>query len=726
MTFSPDDRRSAIQQAVHALLGSAAGPLRPEYLALAESILQPTDVALHVEPKGGGRWTVAVCTADALGALSVVAGLFTAYRLDVLRGDILTLHLSPPAEPGHPFRRGRYWLRRASARPLPPIRLLLDVFEVRALGDAGPDVWQRFRDNLAALTHLLAEGRSEQAHADVVDRVSAVIETLDPSERALRPVAVTVEEPGSEWTRLTVRSADTPGFLFAFSAVLAGFTINIERADVRTVRGEADDTFWVTDIAGRPLRDEQRRHELRAATTLVKQLTHLLPHSPDPGQALRQLIAFLRDLLSRPGWIDALADLESPGVLETLARLMGVSCFLWEDFLRIQHENLFPVVLDVPGLRQPTTATTLRRDLDRRLAGPADWDERVRHLNAFKDREMFRIDLRHITGRSTLTQFAAELTDLAELVVTVAADLVVEKLDRSFGRPRLDGRDCRWAIAALGKFGGVELGFASDLELVVVYEGPGTTIGPTSLSNAAYFEQFVETFVDVVAARQAGVFEIDLRLRPHGRAGSQASSLAGFEEYYTDGGGAIQFERMALVKLRAVAGDRALGARLEEVRDRFVYSGRPLDPADIRHFRQRQAAELVPTGAVNAKYSPGGLVDVEYFVQARQITAGHADDAVRTTNTLDALRRLAECGHLPGDLCALLEECYRFLRRLIGALRVVHGHARDLVIPPSGSPEFAHLAHRLGYADAAQLQTAIDEWREVARGVWSFADSSSL
>jgi [glutamine synthetase] adenylyltransferase / [glutamine synthetase]-adenylyl-L-tyrosine phosphorylase len=721
MTSSPDDRRSAIQQALRALLGDAPGgaerPVREEGVRLAQSVVQPADVALHVEPHGGGRWGVAVCTADALGALSLIAGLFTAFRLDVVRAEVRTLHLPPAPGAGPMRRRGPF--RRPTAGPRPPTHLLFDVFEVRALGGADSSLWERFREDLAALARLLAAGQAEEARDALVDRVSGVFQAAGAA--ALRPVAVAVDnEPDAPLTRLTVRSADTPGFLFAFTNALAGFTLNIERAEVRTLHSEAADTFWVTDMAGQPIRDAERVRELRAATALVKQFTHLLPHSPDPGQALRQFHTFVRELLSRPRWTDALADLESPDVLETLARLMGVSRFLWEDFLRVQHEDLFPVVLDAPGLREPAAPAALREDLRRRLGRRKNWDDRVRELNAFKDRAMFRIDLRHITGRGTDAQFAAELTDLAEVVTAAAADLAHEALARRHGRPRLDdGRECRWSIAALGKFGGRELGYASDLELVFVYEGPGTTTGPEPITNDAYFERFVQTFLDVVPARQAGVFEIDLRLRPHGRAGALASPLAGFDEYYREGGGAAHFERMALVKLRPVAGDRDLGARLEQIRDRFVYSGRPPDYADILHLRHRQATELVPSGAVNAKYSAGGLVDVEYFVQARQIAAGPADPAVRTTNTLEALQRLAEGGHIPAELAARLADCYRFLRRLIGALRVVHGRARDLLIPPADSPEFAHLARRMGCVEPAELRTAIDAWRTVARGVWA-------
>jgi glutamate-ammonia-ligase adenylyltransferase len=721
-----DEQYSAILQALQSLPGDPHGrnalATAEEYVRLVESVRQPADLALDVRLKDPGLWTVTVCTADSLGALSVVAGLFTAYGLDILRGDIFTLHLPAPRS-GHSRAgwRGGGAFRRQPAGPGRPTRLLFDIFEVRALNDPGPSLWQRFQDDLAGLVCLLVAGQTEQARDAIIDRISGVFAALGGGDPTLFPLTIAVDnEPGPAHTRLTVRSRDTTGFLFAFTNALAGFTVNIERAEIRTLQGQAADTFWVTDVRGQPLRGEEKIHELQVATTLIKQFTHLLPHSPDPGQALRQFVAFVKELLSRPQWTTALTNLESPDVLEALASLMGVSRFLWEDFLRIQHQNLFPVVVDVPSLREPTPLATLREDLHRRLCAHPGWDDRVSELNTFKDRAMFRIDLRHITARSTFPQFSAELTDLAEIVVAVAADLVHESLGLQFGQPRLaDGRECRWSIAALGKFGGRELGFASDLELLVVYEGAGTTTGPTSLANGVYFAGFVQTFLGVVNARQEGVFEIDLRLRPHGKAGSPASTLAGIEQYYREGGGAEQFERLALVKLRAVAGDRGLGARLERARDRFVYSGRPLDRANILHLRHRQATELVPRGAVNAKYSPGGLVDVEYFVQARQIEAGHADPAVRVTNTGEALWRLAGHGHLPAELGRQLSDCYSFLRRLIDALRVVRGNARDLVIPPADSRPFAYLAHRLQYAEPCELQAAISSWMGVARGLWT-------
>src|SRR5690606_33738880 len=131
---------------------------------------------------------------------------------------------------------------------------------------------------------------------------------------------------------------------------------------------------------------------------------------------------------------------------------------------------------------------------------------------------------------------------------------------------------------------------------------------------------------------------------------------------------AEQFERMALVKLRPVAGDPDLGRTVIELRDRFVYSGKPLDLDNIRHLRQRQASELVPHGTISAKHSPGGLVDVEYYVQAQQIMAGADRPEIRVPNTLQAIDRLEQTQAIDSQRAATLRAAYAFLRQLIDAL----------------------------------------------------------
>ena len=181
-----------------------------------------------------------------------------------------------------------------------------------------------------------------------------------------------------------------------------------------------------------------------------------------------------------------------------------------------------------------------------------------------------------------------------------------------------------------------------------------------------------------------------------------------FETYFAPGGPAWPYERQALVKLRPVAGDAAFGERVMEVRDRLIYTGTPFDRTALRAMREKQLRQLVQAGTVNAKLSPGGLVDVEYLTQVLQIDYGADDPALRTPNTLAALSALADRGLVTPDEHAALRDAYGFLRRLIDALRVVRGHAKDLTVPTPGTEEFAFLARRLGLDDPADLRTALD------------------
>ncbi len=693
---APYERYDAAAQRVHAELVSA--------------VVHPHDLALAAERRGDGEWTLTVCMADHLGGLSVIAGLLTAHRIDIVNADVFTLELDAPPEPAPPAAAMRRRRGPRRAAPRRPERLALDSFELRTLEPAAPD-WEGFERELRAAIELMATSGLETARALVMDRVSETLRPDDRRETRLLPVAIELDQDASpDATVMRISSPDTPGFLFEFTNALALLDANISRAEIRTGDGEARDAFWLTDARGRrKISDPAQLRNLRVAAALIKQFTHLLPGSANPAQALRQFSAFTRQLIGREGWADDLAGLDSGTVLETLAEMMGVSRFLWDDFLRIQHDNLFPVLVDAPALDASTGVELLHERLGARLRDGADHEARVRALNDFKDREMFRIDLRHITGRSGFEQFSRELSDLGDVVIGAAAGLSHAALAH-----RLPGGTLPpWCICALGKFGGRDMGFASDVEMLFLYDGDD--LGP---EVSAYFEQFVRTLIETLKVQRQGIFEIDLRLRPWGHGGPLANSLDGFRRYFAVDGDAQQFERLALVRLRPVAGDRALQSAVVAARDRFVYSGAPLDYENIRHLRRRQVAELVAPGTVNAKYSPGGVVDVEYFVQTAQIEAGASDERVRTPGTVQALERLQRGGHIDAAVAERARGAYGFLRRLIDALRVVRGNARDLAVPPTGDREFVYLARRLEFASGEQLQAAIASQMAAAQALW--------
>jgi len=256
----------------------------------------------------------------------------------------------------------------------------------------------------------------------------------------------------------------------------------------------------------------------------------------------------------------------------------------------------------------------------------------------------------------------------------------------------------------LGKCGGRELGFASDIELMFIYAGNGRTTGPQTITTAEFYEKVVQDVVRAIRAKREGIFEVDLQLRPYGKAGSMAVSLEAFRRYFAPDGAAWAYERQALVKLRPIAGSTALGERVVALRDDFVYDGRPFDVVAMRAMRERQIRHLVAGGTFNAKFSPGGLVDVEYLVQGLQITHADRNRELRRTNIREAMAALAAAGILSPEDYARLRRAHTFLRWLIDGLRMVRGNARDLTVPPSESEAFAFLARRLRYEQADQLR----------------------
>jgi glutamate-ammonia-ligase adenylyltransferase len=647
---------------------------------------------VNAEPLDDTRWRVTVVGYDYLGELSLICGLMFVYGLDIIESQAFTYE--PMDDIGSQAT--------ANAR-----RKIVDVFTVRSIHPELPisNMWTRYEDDLRALLVKMQAGQRREARGDLVKRVGGVFQGMTVNVTALYPIDIEIDNDSSKlYTVLKISTTDTVGFLYEFSNALALNHINIARMFVQSIGNRVNDTIYVTDDKGDKITSPERQRELRAATVLIKHFTHLLPHSPNPEAALLHFREFLGQLFDHSNWPDELAKLEQPEVLDALAKLLGVSNFLWDDFLRMQYSNLFPVIRDVDALAATKDRLQLQDELEAILKQADDW--RV-ELNAFKDREMFRIDMRHILGYTPeFWDFAYGLTDLAEAVVKKAFYLCTEELHLQYGRPCLeDGGFCSATVFALGKCGGRELGFASDIELMLIYRGKGKTTGPNIISTSDYFEKLIRSFVKSIQARQQGIFHIDLQLRPYGKAGSLAVSLEAFQHYFAPQGPAWAYERQALVKLRSIAGDQALGDEVCRLRDEYVYSGDPFNVTAMRAMRERQIRHLVTAGTFNAKYSPGGLVDLEYLVQGLQISYGAAIPSLRLTNIRMAMAALADAGILSVDDYTRMRKAHTFLRWLIDSLRVVRGNTKDVNIPSFDSEEFAFLARRLQYgSDTARLQ----------------------
>jgi glutamate-ammonia-ligase adenylyltransferase len=677
---------------------------------------------LSIRPGEGDRFEITVVAYDYFSEFATICGLLSAFGLNIEEGRIYTF---AEAAPSAKKPTSTPWpTRRPKGRPGLGRKKIVDVFMVHPASDQPftTSHQAQLRDLLTRMIQLLDAGKFEEARQQVNRRL---VEQLGKRRASftglLHTVQITFDNHQSPIdTIMDIHSDDTPAFLYAFANALAMRNIYITKAQFEIDGGKLHDRFYVRNRYGQKLLDLTDQQQLRSTAVLIKQFTHALTWAPDPAKALESFDQFLDVLVDESGrkgkkrGFDVLSDKTT---FPLLARLLGASDFLWEDFLRRQHGNLLPMLQDYRDAPLIKPQATLRKELDRLVSRPKTDDARKETLNRFKDRELFRIDMKHVVEPTTSVQdFSLALTELAEVVMARSIVDCQTKLAKQYGIPRLpNNKPCPFAILGMGKFGGRELGYASDIEVLFVYGGTGRTSGKDGIDNSEYFERLVQELLQWIEAKQEGIFHLDVRLRPHGGKGSLANVYEEITKYYSPQGLAAPFERQALIKLRYVAGDASLGRQVEAHRDTFVYSGAPWDLATALDLRKQQITQLVKPGRINVKYSPGGLIDIEYAVQYLQVMHGHQHPRLHTPNTLQALAALVDVGLIALRAGEDLRKAYLFIRMLIDGMRMVRGNAKDLVLPPPESDEFIFLSRRVGYttddwqAGARHLQTDIEE-----------------
>lgn len=682
-----------------------------------------------------GQFDIAIVAYDYFSEFAAICGLLAGYGLDIREGTIYTFEEAAPLAASSGASLGAGTAIRPRRRPSGPAGLsrkkIVDIFRVRPLpGETfHPSQQDALIAELGRIVKLLDQNQIQDVRRRVNRRLAEALgHARGRTPGLLYPVQITFDNDSSpRETVMEIRSVDTPAFLYAFANALAMRGIYIRQARFENVDGELRDRFHVRGRHGGKIEDQAEQQELRFTAALLKQFTQFLTQAPDPAKAIEYFDRFLDRMLEEGSGGKALAFLKDRKTLDLLARLLGTSDFLWEDFLRRQHVNLLPMLGEYQRLPLIRPRTDLAGKLRGHLAKARSDEQRRKALNQFKDEELFRIDMKHLLDTATaLPEFSKALTELAEVILDEATRLNLGQLARKHGHPKLaDGSPCPFAVFGAGKFGGRELGYASDIEVLFVYGGSGRTAGRRPLDNSEYFERAAQGILQSIEAKQEGIFHLDVRLRPHGGKGLLAAELGEMRSYYSPEGLSAPFERQALIKLRFVAGDAKLGREVEAHRDRYVYSNRPWDLPTALDLRRRQIAELVEPGRTNVKYSAGGLIDIEYAVQYLQIMHGGRLPQLRSPNTLEALAALEAAAILSAREAAALRDAYLFLRYLIDALRIVRGHAKDLVLPPPDSDAFVFLARRLGYTSerwqegAARLAADINRHMAQARKLFS-------
>jgi glutamate-ammonia-ligase adenylyltransferase len=467
-----------------------------------------------------------------------------------------------------------------------------------------------------------------------------------------------------------------------------------------------------------PFRDVQRAYQ---------NLTMLAQESV-PFLSTRRCRHFLASIA--PGLLRAVADTPDPDMaltnLEKVTASLGAKAVLWELFsfnppslklyvdlcarsqflseILINNPGMIDELLDTLVLNQPRTIDELRDELADLCRGATDLDL---ILHSFQDKELLRIGVRDILGKATVRETNEALSDLAETLLTRIARVEEEALRKRYGAPTLEdetGRPCGYALLGMGKLGGREMNYHSDLDLVLLYDGDGHTapVGDRlpfeELDNLLYFTDLAQRIIRVMSTMgpMGRLYQVDMRLRPTGRSGSLAVPLAEFRRYFAaDGNGAAQlWERQVLTRARVVHGDATFGRAVAEAvaAAAFGLPWRDEQAGEIETMRQRLEGSR---GKRDLKRGFGGIVDVEFLVQLFQLKYGGDRAELCTPNTWGALDALLTAGLLDAADHATLRSGYEFLLRVQSQLRIVHNRSLDAV--PGDDSEVEKLARRLGY-----------------------------
>jgi glutamate-ammonia-ligase adenylyltransferase len=358
-------------------------------------------------------------------------------------------------------------------------------------------------------------------------------------------------------------------------------------------------------------------------------------------------------------------------------------------------------------------------------AGTPTGEARLAELRRWRRLMSLRIAYRSVNHLASETQTTAELTRLAEFCVRAVLEAALRRWTDRLGHPWSDelSSPARFCILALGKMGGEELNFSSDIDLIYVYEGDGYCRRgdvATSVSNVEFFTRVAETLTRHLSASTGDgfLFRVDARLRPEGGAGPLVRSLPSLENYYSVAG--QTWERLAWLKARPVAGDTELGAELLESLHSFRYPRHPPPSllAEIGAMKLRTEREIVGTETPerNVKLGRGGIREIEFIAQAFQVLHAGTYPFLQTHSTHSALEQLARYELISEEESAFLQQAYWELRRLEHRLQM-REEQQAHTLPAPGEALDA-LALSLDFASTAEFQRHFSEIRSRVRALY--------
>jgi glutamate-ammonia-ligase adenylyltransferase len=442
---------------------------------------------------------------------------------------------------------------------------------------------------------------------------------------------------------------------------------------------------------------------------ILPRLTAELSASPEPDRALRNLREVLDHYGARSQLYSVLA--QHPAILELFVTLGASSQHLCN--LLVQDPALVDLLLTPEVVSTDPGEDILARVVRDFQAGDPD-RSLLDHLRRLRRAGLVRIGSRYLLRVRSLQETCSHLTALAEFVLRQVIDDVGRSLMARFGQPVDEYDDpVPLAVLGLGKLGGGELNFTSDLDLIFVHGEVDTSDSDWQgdISVGEYFARWAQGVIQALEETTAHgqLYQADCRLRPHGRNAPLVVSAAALRTYLTEEG--ALWERQAWTRARVVYGEEVLGPELDEIRQKFAYA-RDLsreDRAEIQRIRERVREER-QVGRL--KVGPGGIVDVEFLVQALLLEHGKDHPEIRERNTFAALDRLEEAGILPARNTRILREGYHLFRDIENRLQIMDNLSVEDF--PDDSTMMESFVKRLYYKSNEEAPPA-DDWLAMYR-----------
>ncbi|MGD9600177.1 MAG: bifunctional [glutamate--ammonia ligase]-adenylyl-L-tyrosine phosphorylase/[glutamate--ammonia-ligase] adenylyltransferase [Gammaproteobacteria bacterium] len=384
----------------------------------------------------------------------------------------------------------------------------------------------------------------------------------------------------------------------------------------------------------------------------------------------------------------------------------------------IREPRAFAALLEEPGFSRLHSPDDYRARVTAALADAPDEDTVRAILRRLRNAELVRIACRDLAGVAALEDVLAELSALADALVGRAAAWLTRSLAARFGTPTDDqGDPVDLVIVAMGKLGGEELNFSSDIDLVFLYRAQGETRGGTrALANQEFFDRLGKKLIPLLndTTHDGFVYRVDMRLRPFGDSGALSMNFTALEHYYQVHG--RDWERYALIKGRVIDGEPRDLQALEAITRPFVFR-RYLDFGALEAVRDMKAlinAEVARYGLEDdVKRGAGGIREIEFIGQMFQLIRGGREPRLRQRSIVAVLRVCADLGLIAPDDVAHLVAAYRFLRVTEHRLQQVRDEQTQAL--PTSAEERARLAYGMGFERWADFAAALAAHREHVR-----------